>query len=310
MVSPPRRTQGNSLEHTRGPQGPRVASGLAFWSMDLTELAGTSFGPVPHQITSGHVADFVAATSDDPQRWATAAPPGYAAALLFRLAPDFLWSEAVLPFTKVLLHSEQQFTWLAPLRVGADLVISSRVESVRVRGTTYFVGFSMNATDHGFTVLESSSTFLMGADRAESSVVERQEPEASERAVCNLPAAASGEESVLLKSASRADLVRYAAASGDFNPLHWDHATAVAAGVPGVIAHGLLMAAWAAQAAASHTEPVLHPLATLKVRFRSPLFPAAQAVVSASRTDEQVDLVVATGEDRLVTGKATVAPVA
>lgn len=39
---------------------------------------------------------------------------------------------------------------------------------------------------------------------------------------------------------TRADLVRYAGASGDFNPIHWSERTAVAVGLPGVIAHGML----------------------------------------------------------------------
>ncbi|AEI11294.1 MaoC family dehydratase [Cellulomonas gilvus] len=37
----------------------------------------------------------------------------------------------------------------------------------------------------------------------------------------------------------RARLVRYAAASGDFNPIHWNDRVAVAVGLPGVIAHGM-----------------------------------------------------------------------
>jgi acyl dehydratase len=37
----------------------------------------------------------------------------------------------------------------------------------------------------------------------------------------------------------RQDLVRYAAASGDLNTIHWDEATARAAGLPDVIAHGM-----------------------------------------------------------------------
>ncbi|PID52837.1 MAG: dehydratase, partial [Micrococcales bacterium] len=37
----------------------------------------------------------------------------------------------------------------------------------------------------------------------------------------------------------RTDLVRYAGAGGDFNPLHWDEATATSAGLPNVIAHGM-----------------------------------------------------------------------
>ncbi|WP_144791282.1 MaoC/PaaZ C-terminal domain-containing protein [Kocuria palustris] len=39
---------------------------------------------------------------------------------------------------------------------------------------------------------------------------------------------------------SRADLVRYAAASGDFNPIHWNQAFARSVGLPDVIAHGML----------------------------------------------------------------------
>lgn len=37
----------------------------------------------------------------------------------------------------------------------------------------------------------------------------------------------------------RARLVRYAGASGDFNPIHWNERVATAVGLPGVIAHGM-----------------------------------------------------------------------
>lgn len=38
----------------------------------------------------------------------------------------------------------------------------------------------------------------------------------------------------------RAALVRYAGASGDLNPIHWNDKVAEGAGLPGVIAHGML----------------------------------------------------------------------
>lgn len=41
---------------------------------------------------------------------------------------------------------------------------------------------------------------------------------------------------------SRTDIVRYAGASGDFNPIHHDETFARAAGLPGVMAHGMLSA--------------------------------------------------------------------
>lgn len=38
---------------------------------------------------------------------------------------------------------------------------------------------------------------------------------------------------------TRGDLVRYAGASGDFNPIHWNERFARSVGLPGVIAHGM-----------------------------------------------------------------------
>jgi acyl dehydratase len=47
---------------------------------------------------------------------------------------------------------------------------------------------------------------------------------------------------------TRADLVRYAGASGDFNPIHWSDRVAGGVGLPGVIAHGMFTMALAARA--------------------------------------------------------------
>lgn len=50
---------------------------------------------------------------------------------------------------------------------------------------------------------------------------------------------------------SRTDLVRYAAASGDHNPIHQDEDVARSVGLPGVIAHGMYTMALAARAVES-----------------------------------------------------------
>jgi acyl dehydratase len=44
----------------------------------------------------------------------------------------------------------------------------------------------------------------------------------------------------LTVSLTRAQLVRYAGASTDFNPIHWSDRAATALGLNGVIAHGML----------------------------------------------------------------------
>ena len=46
---------------------------------------------------------------------------------------------------------------------------------------------------------------------------------------------------------TRADLVRYAGASGDFNVIHWNERVAKAVGLPDVIAHGMYTMALAAR---------------------------------------------------------------
>ncbi|MCC9144843.1 MULTISPECIES: MaoC family dehydratase [unclassified Arthrobacter] len=46
---------------------------------------------------------------------------------------------------------------------------------------------------------------------------------------------------------SRADLVRYAGASGDFNPIHWNERFARDVELPGVIAHGMFTMGTAVQ---------------------------------------------------------------
>jgi acyl dehydratase len=43
----------------------------------------------------------------------------------------------------------------------------------------------------------------------------------------------------------RADLIRYAGASGDFNVIHWNERVATAVGLPNVVAHGMLTMATA-----------------------------------------------------------------
>jgi acyl dehydratase len=47
-------------------------------------------------------------------------------------------------------------------------------------------------------------------------------------------------EQVLVEDLTRTQIVQYAGASGDFNPIHHDEPFAAAAGYPSVFAHGML----------------------------------------------------------------------
>lgn len=69
---------------------------------------------------------------------------------------------------------------------------------------------------------------------------------------------------------NRADLVRYAGASGDFNPIHWNARFAVGVGLPDVIAHGMLTMAETARVV---TDWIGDPGAVIdySVRFTRPV---------------------------------------
>ena len=57
----------------------------------------------------------------------------------------------------------------------------------------------------------------------------------------------------LTQSVQRADLVRYAGASGDFNVIHWNERVARAVGLPDVIAQGMLTMALGGRALTAWT---------------------------------------------------------
>lgn len=281
-------------------------------STDLTDLVGRSYGPFHLRTSVEKVEEFVVATGDDPERWEFHTPPGFAAVALFKSAPAFFEDEDAAEYAKTLVHVDQTFSWLKPVPQEVDLRVTGEVESVRHRGEMYFVTFTTRTeNDAGEVFIEASSTFLMtdGALPREKVTVEA-EPAWDERADNEMPSPvalpAVGESlPPLQKSASRLDLIRYAGATRDWNPIHWDHNAAVTAGLPGIIAHGLLMAAWVAQAAGRVVDgPV--PLTHMRLRFRQPLRPGAQAEVGVEvKAPNVLTCVIRSRGTDLVTADAT-----
>lgn len=257
-----------------------------------TDLQDATLGPVEVSITADRIAFYVDATGDDAERWFDEAPPGFSSVLLFAVADLFLYHPRVVPFTATLLHLDQTFSYPAPMRADTNVTVEGRITRVRERGGSYFVTFEAEGRDDRGIVMTSVSTFVL-SDQSTPSEVDTPEPGARQGGV-----AAEG------RSASRHDLVRYAAATRDFNPLHWDHETAVAAGLPGTVVHGLLMYAWMVQAASRATG---RPVSSAKVRFRAALHPAQAASVVAEVNGDSVSLVLEHDGVQLVTGTATVA---
>jgi acyl dehydratase len=109
---------------------------------------------------------------------------------------------------------------------------------------------------------------------------------------------------------TRADLVRYAGASLDFNPIHWNDRTATAVGLPGVIAHGMFTMALGGRAV---TAWVGDPGAVVEysVRFARPVVvpddedgaqvEVSGTVLSVDGGEMEIDLTVTCDGERVLT---------
>lgn len=97
-----------------------------------------------------------------------------------------------------------------------------------------------------------------------------------------------GEEVVNLTKSpiSKGQLVRYAGASGDFNPLHTDDETARKAGFDGVVAHGMLIMGFLTQAATTWMPKRF--LKKINVRFKAVTRAGDTITVTMKVTEKQV----------------------
>jgi acyl dehydratase len=114
---------------------------------------------------------------------------------------------------------------------------------------------------------------------------------------------------------TRTDLVKYAGASGDFNPMHHDEVKAVAAGQPSVFGHGMFSMGLLGTAITDYVG--VGNVRRFQVRFAKQTWPDEELrtdiVVSGKRTEGDVNLVDldvrlhnADGEEKVV-GEATAA---
>ena len=253
---------------------------------DPSVLVGRTYGPRRAVPTSDSTERFVEAVGED-ARWHRAAPPSWAGAVLFAVAPDFLSDPDVRAVGGGIVHADQTFSWHRPFRHGVPLEVTGRVTRVRVRGLAAWVSFALTATGPDGPVLESGSTFVIsgsGPRTVDGPIAVRVDARGA-----NDP---TPDGTQLARSASRADLVAYAAASGDLNPIHWDHDSALAAGLPGVVCHGLLLVAWCAHLA-THDVGGDMPLSSVKARFRQPVPAGAPCMLQREGDDRSRKVSVA-----------------
>ncbi len=98
---------------------------------------------------------------------------------------------------------------------------------------------------------------------------------------------------VIEHTLNRTDLVRYAGASGDYNPMHHDETKAQAAGLPSVFGHDMFSMGLLGRAVTDHVG--LAALQRFAVRFTKQTWPGNVLTTSVVVKDKRKD-----GDDHLV----------
>jgi peroxisomal enoyl-CoA hydratase 2 len=90
---------------------------------------------------------------------------------------------------------------------------------------------------------------------------------------------------LVVEDVSRTHFVRYAGASGDFNPMHHDDTVATSVGNPSVFGHGMLTAGLMARVLTDWFGPTA--LRRYQVRFSKQVWPGETLTCTARITDKR-----------------------
>ncbi len=105
----------------------------------------------------------------------------------------------------------------------------------------------------------------------------------SERVLDSESVSAGDAGPVITHPLTRTDLVMYAGASGDFNPMHHDEIAAQQAGLPSVFGHGMFTAGLLATAVTNYVG--IGNLRSYRVRFTKQTWPGETLTTSVTVRD-------------------------
>ncbi len=212
-------------------------------------------------------------------------PPTYPHVLAFPLHMA-LMADGRFPFGAVgLVHVENRIEQHRPLGLGEELRLRARPTPLvpHPKGKAFTIVTEARTAD-GELAWEGVSTFLHRSKADPDAVVpaKRGQSQQGEEDFAALPASA---EWRLGGDLGR----RYAAVSGDRNPIHMHALTARPLGFPSAIAHGM----WTKARCLAALESRLPDAFAVEVRFRKPiLLPAKVEFASAQQDGDEIEFAV------------------
>ena len=250
-------------------------------------VAVTRAGAVAYaEAVRGKDGPFIAATADG-----RVAPPMYGVAFSFGALGAPLFDPDLGADMMRLVHGEQDMRFLLPVSPGDVITSTSRIEAIEVKTSGELLVVAITAKNQrDETVLEAKSgLFVRGPrrpDRADGDV-EKATKQHEEAHWAALPSLFTD---TVVVAADQS--VRYAAASGDHNPIHLDEDVAKMAGLPSIILHGLCTMAFVHDALVRHFggEPMV--VKRLAVRFNKPVLMGDTLTIDVRGTGKNLALQV------------------
>lgn len=246
------------------------------------DLVGKRYDETTYEVTAEAIEKYARATNDLNDRYLAGddviAPP------VFPIVPAGVSFAAPLfdPELQVnflrLVHGGEEHVFHRPLRAGDKLTYAAEVEAIEEKssGELLVLRADLRGEDGETAVTVRSTMFIRGKGRGGSSSASGPQ-DAPQRDVV-----AEDTEKV-----DQDQTFRYADASGDHNPLHTDDDTAKAAGLPGVILHGMCTMAFAAKGAVDQLAGGdAARVKRVAVRLSKPVFPGQELTTRYWRTGE------------------------
>ncbi len=225
----------------------------------------------------------------------TSVPPGF----ILNALPELDVPEKVMFEGARLVHNEQDVRWHAPMRAGEAISSSSRVKSLEIVEFGHILVMESRVTNARREIIAEleAQVFIVQAELASGRASRR--PPIPDKVAMSVSWRVADDQPN-----------RFAAASGDNNPIHLNDAAAKAAGFPGRILHGACTYAFAARAVVNgYLGGEAARLRRLTMGFARPVFPGDVLLcqgweVGVRGERKRIELSITNQNEELVVHKA------